>query len=529
MPRTPEETIPVWQDPRLDGRPATVYANRELLPQSEICVVGAGITGLTIAYLLQRDGRRVQVLDAGHEAGTGETGRTTAHLSKVLDDGFARLERLFGLEGARLAASSHAAAIDCIEAIVDAEGIDCDFERLDGFLVAESPEQREKLQREVAAMRRADFEGLVEQHSLGLPEIDIEGPAVRIPRQGAFHVGRYLNGLVQAFIRRGGHLAFGARVLAVKGGDAAHVMLESGARIAARQIVIATNTPFNDRVKMHTKQAAYRTYVVGMQVAREGFPPLLLWDMEDPYHYVRRVRGEDTDVLIVGGEDHKTGQADDAAERYRRLEDWARVRFPMAGDTLYRWSGQVMEPVDSLGFIGRNPLDDDNVFIATGDSGHGMTHGTIAGLLLSDLIAGRSNPWEHLYDPARKTLRAAGTYLEENANFVGHMVRDWVRGGEVRQRSEIAPGEGAILREGLSTLAVYRDELGELHELSAVCTHLGCLVQWNGGEKSWDCPCHGSRFSVDGQVLNGPAKIGLHAALPQAPGASPGARPQPRA
>jgi glycine/D-amino acid oxidase-like deaminating enzyme/nitrite reductase/ring-hydroxylating ferredoxin subunit len=528
MLRSTDETVSVWQDPRFDGHEEPP-ANRELLPETEVCVVGAGITGLTVAYLLQRDGRQVQVLDAAPGLAAGETGRTTAHLSKVLDDGFARLERLFGLEGARLAAHSHAAGIDCIEAIVDAERIDCDFERVDGFLVAEAPAQRELLQREAAAMRRADFDDLVEQHSLRLPEILIDGPALRIPRQGAFHVQRYMAGMAQAFLRRGGHLAFGARVLSARGGKSAHVLLESGARLGARHIVVATNTPINDRVKMHTKQAAYRTYVVGMEIPRESFPPMLLWDMEDPYHYVRRARGDAHDVLLVGGEDHKTGQADDAASRYQRLEDWARTRFPMAGATQYRWSGQVMEPVDSLGFIGRNPFDDDNVYIATGDSGHGMTHGTIAGMLISDLIAGRANPWEGLYDPARKTLRAAGTYLNENANFVGHMVRDWIRGGEVHQRSEIAPGEGAILREGLSTLAVYRDPQGELHELSAVCTHLGCVVQWNSGEKSWDCPCHGSRFSVEGEVLNGPAKVGLHPVEPQAPGAAPGARPQPRA
>ena len=272
-------------------------------------------------------------------------------------------------------------------------------------------------------------------------------------------------------------------------------------------MIVATNTPFNDRVTMHTKQAAYRTYVVGVEVPKDSFPPFLLWDMADPYHYVRRVRGDVCDVLIIGGEDHKTGQADDAGERYLRLERWARERFAGLGELRYQWSGQLMEPVDALGFIGRNPLDDDNVYIVTGDSGDGMTHGTIAGMLIRDLISGRPNPWEKLYDPARKSMKAAGTYLGENANFVGHMVRDWVRGGEVQERADIAPGEGAILREGLSTVAIYRDSGGDLHEVSAVCTHLGCLVQWNGGEQSWDCPCHGSRFSVDGAVLHGPRSL----------------------
>jgi Rieske Fe-S protein len=273
-------------------------------------------------------------------------------------------------------------------------------------------------------------------------------------------------------------------------------------------VVVATNTPFNDRVTMHTKQAAYRSYVVGFEVPKDSFPAWLLWDMEDPYHYVRRVRGIARDVVIVGGEDHKTGEANDADARYRNLESWARANFSGLGAVAYRWSGQVMEPVDSLAFIGRNP-GDDNVYIATGDSGHGMTHGTLAGMLISDLIAGQANPWTELYDPARKSLKSAGTFVGANADVVAHMVKDHVKGGDVTDRDDIRPGEGAVLRDGMSHVAVYRDKDGTLLEHSAVCTHLGCVVHWNSGEKSWDCPCHGSRFAVDGTVLNGPAAARL--------------------
>jgi Rieske Fe-S protein len=226
------------------------------------------------------------------------------------------------------------------------------------------------------------------------------------------------------------------------------------------------------------------------------------------------VRGAERDTLIVGGEDHKTGQANDAPLRFQRLEEWSRTHFKLLGEVTYRWSGQVMEPVDGLAFIGHNPLDDDNVYIITGDSGNGMTHGTLGGMLVSDLIVGRLNPYEKLYDPARKNVRAAGTYLGENANFVGHMIRDWTRGAEVKDRHDIPAGEGAIVRDGVSLVAAYRDAEGALHERSAVCTHLGCVVQWNSAEKSWDCPCHGSRFSTDGDVLNGPAKAKLADAAP---------------
>jgi Rieske Fe-S protein len=263
---------------------------------------------------------------------------------------------------------------------------------------------------------------------------------------------------------------------------------------------------------MHTKQAAYRTYVVGFAVPTGAFPPVLLWDLEDPYHYVRVVRNvEGGEVLIVGGEDHKTGQEEDPAARFSRLTEWARQHFEGLGEVKYRWSGQVMEPVDGLAFIGRNPMDDDNVYIVTGDSGHGLTHGTLAGVLIRDLILGQDNPYTGLYDPSRKTMRTAGTYLGENANMVGHMVGDWFRGAEVSDPTEIARGQGAIVRHGIIPVAAYRDDVGTLHAVSAVCTHLGCLVQWNGGEKSWDCPCHGSRFAIDGAILNGPARAPLAA------------------
>jgi Rieske Fe-S protein len=234
-----------------------------------------------------------------------------------------------------------------------------------------------------------------------------------------------------------------------------------------------------------------------------SIPRALYWDTADPYHYVR-LSG---DILIVGGEDHKTGQKDDGEERLRRLESWTRERFPI-GRVEFRWSGQVMEPVDGLGYIGRNPGDKQHVYVATGDSGHGMTHGTIAGILITDLILGRSNEWENLYDPGRKSIRSTGEYIKENLN-VAKQYTDYLWPGEARSEDAIRPGQGAVVRQGLTKVAVYRDEAGTLHRASAVCPHLGCIVHWNSLEQSWDCPCHGSRFNVEGGVLNGPALGGL--------------------
>jgi Rieske Fe-S protein len=238
----------------------------------------------------------------------------------------------------------------------------------------------------------------------------------------------------------------------------------------------------------------------------------LYWDTPDPYHYVRIQNVENKtgayDLLIFGGEDHKTGQADDANRRFAALEKWTRTRFPMIEKIEFQWSGQVLEPVGGLAFIGRNPLDNDNVFIATGDSGNGMTHGTIAGILLTDLIMKRENDWEILYDPTRKTLRAAANFASENLN-VATQYADLVTPGDVDSTDEIKPGEGAVIRRGLKKIAVYRDDSGALHERSAVCVHLGCIVDWNSKEKTWDCPCHGSRYDARGTVFQGPANRNL--------------------
>jgi len=213
------------------------------------------------------------------------------------------------------------------------------------------------------------------------------------------------------------------------------------------------------------------------------------------------------EVLIVGGEDHKTGQADDTDERFVRLEEWTRERFPKAGEVEFRWSGQVMEPVDGLAFIGRNP-GDQNVYVATGDSGNGMTHGTIAGILITDLILGRDNEWATLYDPSRISLRGIPEFAKENLNAAAQFT-DYVTGGDVDNVRDIARGSGAVIRRGLKKVAVYRDTQGTLHEYSAVCPHLGCMVDWNSPEGTWDCPCHGSRFDSSGKVVNGPASSAL--------------------
>jgi len=476
--------------------------------RTDVCIVGAGIAGMTTAYLLAREGRAVVILDDG-PIGGGMTGRTTAHLTNAFDDRYVEMERLHGEEGSRFIAESHTAAIDRIEEIITREAIDCGFERVDGFLFVPPGESTSVLDDELAASRRAGLR--VEMVDRAPIDTFNTGPALRFSDQAQFHPLYYLTGLTTAIERDGGHIFTHTHAAEIEGGSEAKVRSASGVVVSCDAIVVATNTPVNDLVAIHTKQAPYVTYVIGVRVPARSITRALYWDTPDPYHYVRLQTDKNdlsSEILIVGGEDHKTGQANDGLRRFENLERWTRERFPQAGEVEYRWSGEVMEPVDGISFIGRNPLDHDNVFIATGDSGQGMTHGTIAGILLTDLLQGRKNPWQDLYSPSRITLRALPEFAKENVN-VATQYTDLVTPGEIESVDEVVRGEGAVLRDGLTKVAVYRDEAGKVYKLSAICKHLGCVVAWNSTEKTWDCPCHGSRYDAHGRVYQGPANSDL--------------------
>jgi glycine/D-amino acid oxidase-like deaminating enzyme/nitrite reductase/ring-hydroxylating ferredoxin subunit len=471
---------------------------------ADVCIVGAGIAGMTTAYLLAREGKSVVVLDK-NQIGSGETAYTTAHLSNVIDAGYREIEVHHGAKGARLVAQSHTAAIAQIESIVAEEKINCDFERLDGYLFFPESGSEKKLRHEWRAAKRAGLQ----VRKLKQSPFDFKfGPCLRFPRQAQFHPLKYLTGLARAIKRLDGRLFGGTEAKEIKGGKTAKIGTKGGAIVSAGAVVVATNTPINDWDKMYTKQKPYRTYVIGALVPAGSIPKALYWDTEDPFHYVRlqriHARGKTQDLLIIGGGDHKTGQAEGIEGRFARLATWGRKHFPGIKEIAFRWSGQVMESTDDVAFIGRNPEDDSNVYIATGDSGAGITHGTIAGILLRDLIVGRDNPWVTLYDPERKTLPATDTFARQDPK-VAEEYAHWLTPDEVSTVEEIKPGMGAVIRRGSSKIAVSRDDKGSLHWCSAVCSHLGCIVSWNSTEHTWDCPCHGSRFTPDGKLLNGPA------------------------
>jgi glycine/D-amino acid oxidase-like deaminating enzyme/nitrite reductase/ring-hydroxylating ferredoxin subunit len=497
-----ERSRSVWMDYMMPALPV-----RDVAVTTDVLVIGAGIAGLATAYELARAGRQVTVVDSGR-FGQGMTARTTAHLSFELDDYFHELIKAQGKEAARLWYQSQSAAVDLLERICLEEEIDCDFARLDGVLMAADESDVDYLRKELKAAAEAGFADAEWIESGKVPGQLF--PAIRFPRQARFHPLKFLHGVIDALQRRGASLHEYTEIVELKEDGAITATTSTGTKIRARQVLVATNTPFHLRVPIHTKQAPYRTLVIAAPIPKGHAADVLLWDTTEPgYHYVRLQPGDEFDMLIVGGEDYKSGTADDGTDRIGRLVAWARERWPRMGELAYAWSGQVYEPADFIGFIGKSPQHTE-VYLATGDSGEGMTTGGVAALLLSDLMNGRTNPWSQLYEPSRKMHHGISEYLKENLEAARHWV-ELLGPGEVDSIEHVRSGEGALVKMHGKPVAAYRDDSGQLHLRSAICTHAGCTVHWNGFERCWDCPCHGSQFSIDGEVLAGPAAKPLDA------------------
>ena len=502
-----ERSRSCWMDVTIDDDgPLTGDAT------ADVVIVGTGIAGLSTAYELAGLGQQVLLIDRG-AIGGGMTARTTAHLASALDDYYSELAAIHGEDAARRYYESQVGAIDRIEAICQADVADADFARVDGYLFAARPEEVADIEAEHDMCCTL---GIAAEWADRAPITGRDtGRALRFAGQGRVHPLRYLAGLARAVRRAGGRIHRDTAYVADRENvEGVEIETGTGHVIRAKAAVFATNSPVNDRIAIHTKQLPMRTYAIAGPVPARSVPDALLWDSLEAYHYVRlQPLDEEADLLIVGGEDHRSGTAKNMEARIAALVDWTCERFPAFAKPTYRWSGQVLEPMDFMPFSGRNP-GNRRIFIHSGDSGQGITNGVAGALTIAPLIADMPTRYAELFDPGRKPFTARpslANFIEGQVGAVKNFA-EYATPGEIASEEELEPGCGAILRDGARKLAVYRRADGAVSRRSAVCTHAGCIVHWNPLELCWDCPCHGSQFGAEGEVLNGPAVCPLAAA-----------------
>lgn len=472
----------------------------------EVAVIGGGITGLTSAIELLERGYEVAVIDANRIA-TGTSANTTAKLSSQHGLIYDYLCNRFGIEQAGQYANANETAIETVEERIADLGIDAGFERTSSYVYAPDQSDMPTLHRECRAAQRLDLPADIVGD---VPASVSVAGAVRFQRQAQFHPRSYLLALATDIEERGGTIYEHTRATGLSTGPRCRVSTDR-APIDADHVVIATLFPFADRGAYFSRMHPSRAYLLGVEIAGE-LPAGMYLSAESPPATFRPYRGKDEELLIVGGQSHKTGQTSvPTSERYRRCEQFARAHFDVESIE-YRWSAHDLVPVDRVPFIGALGRLGRNAYVGTGFAKWGMTGGTAAGQIIADRIAGDPNPWADIFDPMRFGTRSVPTFLEENASVAGRWIGDRVdvlRSPNESEGAMLEPGDGTVVRHRGRPLAVYRDEEGELHATSAVCPHMYCIVSWNDAEETWDCPCHGSRFDRDGNMRYGPATADL--------------------
>lgn len=500
------DTTPYW----IDSVPIKPFAPLGGDLNVDVLVVGAGITGITTAYLLSKAGVRVALIER-ERAASIDTGHTTAHLTYVTDESLERLTKLIGRDHAQATWDAGAAAINEIERIVRQENIDCDFTRVPAFMHSASvygeggKNDRDELKKEADLAQELGFDAAFID---SVPLMNV--PGVRFANQAEFHPRKYLGRLCE-IISANGPAIFEQSTADEFDAEKRRVKVNNH-WISFDRVIMATNNPLVGLSNMasatlfQTKLALYSSYVLGARVPRGSMPIAMFWDIADPYNYLRIFRNGESDYIIFGGEDYKTGQVSDTEKCYARLVTKLKQVAPQA-QIDHRWSGQVIETNDGLPYIGQNA---ERQFIATGYCGNGMTFGTVAAMMARDWVTGAKNPWIDLFDVDRKLINAgAWDYLAENKDYPYYLIKDRLARAEADSVRELKSGEGMIVRSRGKKVAAYRDTKGDVQKVSAVCTHMGCIVHWNSAEKTWDCPCHGSRFKPTGEVIAGPAEAPL--------------------
>lgn len=527
---TSGETTPVW----VHTEP---YSARPSFPKltenatADVCIIGSGIAGISTAYELVKQGKSVTMIEARNVL-SGESGRTSDHLASQLDDGYVAIKGKFGMEGARRAAESHQWALQHVGDVARELGLECEYRSLNGYTVSQYEVGNEGHKKDVEMLMEecklarelgldARFEGALKIKGWD-GKVDQRDASV-FGKQATFHPTKYLDGVLNWLTQQPGFQGYaqtravdvsekGVTVPVVHtriGGGGVTVATADGHTVECNDSVEATCVPLQ-KLSVIAEMEYMRTYCVAIRIPKGVVEDCLLYDTAEEYKYVRMTQcDEKDDYMVVGGCDHKVGQEDEQDDRYAELERWTRERFTQAGSVDYKWSGQVFEPVDYMAFIGKNS-GNDHRYIVTGDSGNGLTHGVLAGKLISDLILGQENAWKDVYDPKRKATLAKSlpTMLQHDVQINAQYKR--FLHSDINDIEDLVKGKGGVLNAtGRKPIAVYKDDDGNVVRRSALCPHMGGVVCWNDSEKSWDCPIHGSRFAKTGEQVMGPAAAGL--------------------
>ena len=486
----------LWQDdilvykPENDPDTATIY---------DVAIVGGGITGISTALLLQKAGKKCIVIES-YNLCFGTSGGTTAHLNTILDTPYTTIIKNFGKENAQLVARAAAEALDLIRSNISFYNIDCGFEEASACLFSQTREQTEELDEIYEACQEV---GLDISYNLSLPvNIEFE-KAVEVRGQGKFHPVQYVYALARAFEEAGGVIMQHCRVNGVQ--DTEGLTVETGnGNFRAANLIYATHIPPGVNL-VHLRCAPWRSYAMAFTLKDKRYPDELVYDMYDPYHYIRSQKIGRKEFMIVGGEDHKTAHIGNAEVPFLKLESYILKHFNV-DEFLFKWSSQYFEPADGLPYIGHLPGHPGNIFVASGYGGNGMTYSGVAAQLLKNMILEENSPYIKLFDPNRiKPVAGFTSFIKQNVDVLKKFVGKWFDKEKLEEFAEMAPGEGRVVKYNGETVALYKDEHGELHAINPVCTHLKCSVAWNNAEGSWDCPCHGARYSCEGRVLTGPA------------------------
>jgi len=484
-----QDQIPVYQ-PSNDPDIQTIY---------DVVIVGGGITGISTALLLQKAGKKCLVIESNNLC-FGTSGGTTAHLNTLLDTPYTTIIKNFGKENAQLVAAATAEAIDLIRSNVAEYNIECGFEEASAYLFSQTKDQTEELDEIYESCREV---GLDVSYNLSLPvSIEFE-KAIEVRGQAKFHPVKYVYALAKAFEAAGGAILQHTRVNGVEDNEGITVETENG-NFRTANLIYATHTPPGVNL-IHLRVEPWRSYAMAFTIQNKKYVQDLVYDMHDPYHYIRSQRIDGKEYMIVGGEDHKTGDGSNSEASFLRLESYIRKYFN-PGKILFRWSSQYFESSDGLPYIGHLPGHPGNIFVASGYGGNGMTYSSVAALLLRRIILKGESPYIKLFDPNRiKPVAGFTTFVKHNVDVLKKYIGTWFDKERLEEFADIAPGEGKVVKYEGEKIALYKDEHGELHAINPLCTHLKCSVAWNNVEKTWDCPCHGSRFSFEGKVLTGPA------------------------